>query len=165
MKNEKISFSKKINELIKILEVSESTDPYYLSSRLRKLRHYTLFVHNRIEQGMVVLITYNCIGKAKGSHETIMQIVTGHVRVQSLLTNISFSRKLIILKGYKIIDKKQMKMFTKLNTLRNSFAHISSKVFHKTDEDNYKSYKLLIKSLETMDEIITKQNVATSPSR
>jgi transposase-like protein len=127
-----------IEELEGQIDASEDTDPAYLNSHLRELRHRTFYVHGAIERGIEILIAKDVVPDLIDSKsvEEDEGVFAQRIKIYDVLQNVSFSRKLSLAVEKKLISNKTATLFRPVNLIRNEFAHPDPfKIKRYTDED------------------------------
>lgn len=114
-----------------------------------------VYIHNRVETGLNHIISLHLSSPIhKSSIENIKKDALRHVRISQLASELSFIRKLTLLKKWKLLIPKQINLFTKLDTLRNDFAHLKRIKIEDNEEYFRLSYNTLNESAELIDVLL-----------
>ena len=138
IQNEPADVRDLVDELERYIDSTEDTDPAYLNSHLRELRHRTFYVHGAIERGIEILIAKDVIPDLVDpkSVEEGERVFAQRIKIYDMLQNITFSRKLSLAVENKLITNKTAILFRPVNLIRNEFAHPDPfKIKRYTDEN------------------------------
>jgi len=145
------NLEKAIEKLEAIIDNWEDTDPEYLPSNLRKLRHRIFFVHRVLERSVEILIIKKTSSPFadKISNEERLGL---NRSILIILERVSFIRKIEILKDLGVETTKSLyKNLLEVNKIRNEFAH--PEAFALRDyEDKEERWKILTLLVEAMEE-------------
>lgn len=131
-----------------LLERIESKDQTGLSANLKILRDRILYAHAKAEAKVEMLIQdefrHYCLWTDDIYVEQRVYYATG-----DLLSCMDFRDKLRACEKLKILTKKQLRLISKLNELRNNFAHRKAEdlKIYENDENFAEAIKVIIDSL------------------
>ena len=156
IKKEKL-FRKKIRKL-QIELNSWSNRIVVLNKEQKKLLQNVLFVHNRTENALSLMIQLNTSQAIRGKTSSeLMKGAMTHAKTEKVVSYLSFQKKIRIAKEFGIVKSYDIKLFNKLNDLRNDFAHFRFKNI-KNDEEYYiNSYELLVSVQKLIDNLVALQ--------
>ena len=161
MKQNKGVLENEIQTLAKTLQNHEDIDPAYMNDEMKKLRHYTLYTHSRMEESLGHLLIKNQLaplGSVSIPQETYQQVFASGT---TIAIEIDFARKVELARSCGQIDKVVSNALHEVNTLRKWFSH-PSKYYEKLtelvrDRSNYKSkMELLVNAHSRMNDIFEK---------
>jgi len=137
----------------------------------KKLLQNVLYIHNSVEKGFNLMIVTKLVQpiavKPSDEVEDVGKTALKHVRIDGVVSRISFQRKLIIAKDFGLLSSSEKKLFFRLNDLRNDFAHFRSKNIKDNLVYYHESYQLLLEARDLINILVAKilgeENMAVSP--
>jgi hypothetical protein len=166
--NTEKQLKKKIRQLIIAINKESNKSRGALNKDQKKLLQNVLYVHNRVEHGLNLMITVKLVQPISGrSSIGLMMGALKHVRMRNIIDDITFTRKLKIAKDFGLLSSPDIRLFTSLNDLRNDFAHFKFNNI-KNDLDYYhESYRLLLEAKNLVTILVAKflveENMTVSP--
>lgn len=139
------------NEILSLkntLQTYEDTDPAYMNEEMKKLRHYALYTHLRMEESIGHLLIRNQLApleSASLSKEIYQQVFSSGTTVA---IEVDFARKVELARSCGQIDKTIGSMMHEVNDLRKWFSH-PSKYQERLNElnNNRTAYRNALKQL------------------
>lgn len=131
---------------------------------LQELRHWAIFVHSEINDGMIFVILHYLYPKgvfSRGVTPTGTQLARAQFIFNNLLEKRSFSGRLEVFKNLKEVyefDSTLISLMKRVNRIRNDFAHptINSLSKYVAYKNLHKAYADLVKGLSEFKLVIEK---------
>lgn len=118
-----------IKEIKDLLFTIESYDEKHIGQDLQELRHYTMFIHQRMELNLDSLIVNYLIEtfyklESTEKPETRVQLLRfGKRRIIALIESLNWVDKVKFAMDNNIISEELHKYFWKVNNIRRNFSH------------------------------------------
>jgi len=137
----------------------------------KKLSQNVLYIHNNVEKGLNLMIATKLVQpiavKPGDKAKDVVKTALKHVRTSDVVGIINFQRKLKIVKDFGMLPSSEVKLFSRLNDLRNDFAHFRSKNIKDDLVYYYESYCLLLEARNLINALVEKtlaeEGMAVSP--
>jgi hypothetical protein len=163
-------YKKEIRHLIISLN-KELIKSIALNRDQKKLLQNVLYIHNSVEKGLNLMIVTKLVQpiavKPGDEGEDVFLMALKHVRIGDVVSRISFQRKLKVAKDFELLLSSEVKIFSRLNDLRNDFAHFRSKNIKDDLIYYHESYQLLLEARDLINilvaKILAEENMAVSP--
>lgn len=151
----RVNTLKQIKVIEDVLQSMEDTDPDYIGEPVKRLRHYTLYVHQKIEQFIGRIQTVDIIMDQSKifSENDALKI---WFKLEDIFDTADFGRILKLANSKKLLPTGFMEIVFKVNNLRLIFGHPKSHYRELIDLRNelkrLEAYKILRKAMDTMND-------------
>ena len=149
-----ITTQEKIDEIKSKLQGAEDTDFAYMSTPVKELRHYVLYVHSSLERSLEIRIGRHIVAHLNPTKEEKQKV---YWNMKDVLEEIDYAKKIKIAQKQGVIPSEMVSKLFAVNNIRVPFAHPSSyqeKLREYRDEaKELEAYEILNAAYHAMDNL------------